>query len=211
MVRSDRPKTGISELLAAAEAAPGDLAVIRVVIDGLLEADRPGTARRLLNRTSFLCRDAAQMRNSDRLSSECGSPGPARSAGRTGDHAKRAGCRNRHGWRSRGPPVHPSNAGHAGPEGCTRAPRRGVAPAPPLPSTPLAEGRPLERTDRKQEVAARMLGPLTPRAQDAHPAGSLCLLACGSINVQSPMRVPWLSLTVISSRHARSASSRLRP
>jgi hypothetical protein len=61
-VRCDRVTAGVRELLAAAEAAPGDLAVIRVVIDGLLEADRPGLAGRVLNRTSFLCRTAAQSR-----------------------------------------------------------------------------------------------------------------------------------------------------
>ena len=61
-VRCDCVKTGIRELLAAADAAPGDLEVIRVVVEGLLEADRPGTARRVLNRSSFLCRGAAPVR-----------------------------------------------------------------------------------------------------------------------------------------------------
>jgi hypothetical protein len=61
-VRCDRVKAGLRELLAAGEAAPGDPAVVRVVVDGLLEADRPGTARRLLNRAGFLCRGAAPMR-----------------------------------------------------------------------------------------------------------------------------------------------------
>jgi tetratricopeptide (TPR) repeat protein len=61
-VRCNRVKTGVRELLAAAEAALGDLGVVRVVVDGLLEADRPGTARRVLNRTGFLCRGAVRMR-----------------------------------------------------------------------------------------------------------------------------------------------------
>jgi len=55
-------KTGVRELLAAADAAPGDLAVLRVAIDGLLEADRLQPARRLVIRASFLCRDVARMR-----------------------------------------------------------------------------------------------------------------------------------------------------
>ena len=68
LVRCDKVRTGIRELLAAADRAMGDLgdlsdlAVIRVVIDGLLEAQRPGTARRILNRAGFLCRDAIKAR-----------------------------------------------------------------------------------------------------------------------------------------------------
>ena len=61
-VRCDRVKTGVRELLAAADAAPGDLAVLRVAIDGLVDADRLRYARRLLNRASFLCRDVARTR-----------------------------------------------------------------------------------------------------------------------------------------------------
>jgi tetratricopeptide (TPR) repeat protein len=61
-VRCNRVKIGRRELLAAADVAPDDLDVVRVVVDGLLEADRMGTARRLLNKASFLCRDAAQLR-----------------------------------------------------------------------------------------------------------------------------------------------------
>jgi hypothetical protein len=54
-VRCDRLKTGVRELVAAADAAPGDLAVLRVVIDGFLEAGRFDTARRVLTRARFLC------------------------------------------------------------------------------------------------------------------------------------------------------------
>jgi hypothetical protein len=61
-VRCDKTKRGVRELLQASDKAPGDLAVIRVVVDGLLEADRPGTARRVLNRAGFLCRDSARAR-----------------------------------------------------------------------------------------------------------------------------------------------------
>jgi tetratricopeptide (TPR) repeat protein len=61
-VRCDAVKTGVSELLAAADAAPGDVEVLRVAVAGLLEAGRAGTARRILNRASFLCRNAAQDR-----------------------------------------------------------------------------------------------------------------------------------------------------
>jgi len=61
-VRSDRVGRGVRELLAAADAATGDLAVIRVVVKGLLEADRPGTALRVLNRAGFLCHEAEKSR-----------------------------------------------------------------------------------------------------------------------------------------------------
>jgi tetratricopeptide (TPR) repeat protein len=66
-VRCDAVKIGVRELLAAADVAPGDVAVLHVAIDGLLEAGRTGTARRILNRASFLCRDAAQDRELHRL------------------------------------------------------------------------------------------------------------------------------------------------
>ena len=41
-------KLGMRELLAAADATPGDLAVVRVVIDGLLEAGKLDAASRVL-------------------------------------------------------------------------------------------------------------------------------------------------------------------
>jgi hypothetical protein len=62
LVRCDRLRAGIRVLLAAADRAPGDLAAIRVAVEGLLEAQRPGTARRILNRAGFLCRDTTKVR-----------------------------------------------------------------------------------------------------------------------------------------------------
>lgn len=53
-VRCDRAKLGVREMLAAAEAAPGDLSVVRVAIDGLLEARRFAAARRIVNTARFL-------------------------------------------------------------------------------------------------------------------------------------------------------------
>jgi len=61
-VRCDLVKLGVRETLAAVDAAPGEMDVLRVAIDGLLAAERPGTARRVLNRASFLCRQAAKSR-----------------------------------------------------------------------------------------------------------------------------------------------------
>ena len=61
-VRCDRIKRGVLELLRAFDQAAGDITVIRLVVDGLLEADRPGTARRVLNRAAFLCRDTVRVR-----------------------------------------------------------------------------------------------------------------------------------------------------
>jgi tetratricopeptide (TPR) repeat protein len=61
-VRCDRLGRGVKEMLAAADAAMGDLNVIRIVVEGLLEADRPGTALRVLNRVGFLCHEAEKSR-----------------------------------------------------------------------------------------------------------------------------------------------------
>jgi hypothetical protein len=54
-VRCDRLKTGVKALVAAADASPKDLPVLRVVVDGLIEAGRVGTARRLVGKARFLC------------------------------------------------------------------------------------------------------------------------------------------------------------
>jgi Flp pilus assembly protein TadD len=54
-VRCDRVKAGVRALLAAADAAPGDTPVLRVVVGGLLEAGKPGAARRVVDRARFLC------------------------------------------------------------------------------------------------------------------------------------------------------------
>jgi hypothetical protein len=61
-VRSGRSRCGVRELLAAAAAAPGDVSVIRVVVDGLLEAQRFDSARLVLNRARFLCFEPTQDR-----------------------------------------------------------------------------------------------------------------------------------------------------
>lgn len=53
-VRCNRVRAGVGELLAAATAAPGDLAVLKVVTGGLLEAGRFAAARRVLTRARFL-------------------------------------------------------------------------------------------------------------------------------------------------------------
>lgn len=53
-VRADRPKTGARELLAAVNAAPGDVPVVRIATEGLLEAGRLSAARRVLERARFL-------------------------------------------------------------------------------------------------------------------------------------------------------------
>lgn len=61
-VRCGKTRLGVRELASAAGAARGDLAVIRVAVEGFLEADRPRAARRVLNKVSFLCRGAAGLR-----------------------------------------------------------------------------------------------------------------------------------------------------
>ncbi len=61
-VRCDAVKLGMRELLAAADATPGDLAVVRVAIDGLLEAGKLDAAGRVLTAARFRCRDGAKER-----------------------------------------------------------------------------------------------------------------------------------------------------
>jgi hypothetical protein len=61
-VRSDRIRCGVRNLVAAADQAPGEMEVVRVAIQGLVEADRLAMARRVLTRASFLCRGAARAR-----------------------------------------------------------------------------------------------------------------------------------------------------
>lgn len=53
-VRCNRLKRGVRELLAAAAAAPGDVAVIRLVTEGLIEAGKLDAARQVLNKARFL-------------------------------------------------------------------------------------------------------------------------------------------------------------
>lgn len=51
-VRSDRPNTGVKAMLAA--AGTDDSAVVRVVVEGLLEAGKVGAAQRVATRAMFL-------------------------------------------------------------------------------------------------------------------------------------------------------------
>lgn len=55
-IRAGHPRRGLRAVLGAAAAAPGDLAVLRVVIDGLLIVGRFTAARRVLTRARFLRR-----------------------------------------------------------------------------------------------------------------------------------------------------------
>lgn len=54
-VRCDRVKLGVRALLAAAEAAPGNVPLLRVVVGGLLEAGKPALARGVVEKARFLC------------------------------------------------------------------------------------------------------------------------------------------------------------
>jgi hypothetical protein len=54
-VRCGRAKVGVRALRAAAAAAPGDVAVVQVVAEGLLEAGRLAAARRAVTAARFLC------------------------------------------------------------------------------------------------------------------------------------------------------------
>jgi hypothetical protein len=60
-VRCDRVKAGVRALLAAADAAPGDVPVLRVVVGGLLEAGKPAAARRVVAHARFLCPDSREL------------------------------------------------------------------------------------------------------------------------------------------------------
>lgn len=59
-VRCNRVKTGVKELLNAADAATDDIAAIQVVIEGLIEADKPSDAHRVLNKARFLLSKCTQ-------------------------------------------------------------------------------------------------------------------------------------------------------
>jgi hypothetical protein len=61
-VRGDRKKRGIHELQEAATLAPGDVAVIQVVIEGMIEAGQLSMASRVLNRARFLCFESSKDR-----------------------------------------------------------------------------------------------------------------------------------------------------
>lgn len=71
-VRCDRVAVGVRALLAAADAAPGDVPVLRVVVGGLLEAGRPKAARRVVARARFLRPDDRELRGIwERVRFEC--------------------------------------------------------------------------------------------------------------------------------------------
>src|SRR5262245_31704571 len=53
-VRSDNRTSGIKALVRAARLAPADTAVLSTVVEGLLDADRVRTARRILARSRFI-------------------------------------------------------------------------------------------------------------------------------------------------------------
>jgi len=61
-VRSDWKKRGIRELLEAASLANGDIEVIRVVVEGLLEAGRLRVAQKVLTQARFLSFEATKDR-----------------------------------------------------------------------------------------------------------------------------------------------------
>lgn len=54
-IRCGKVKTGVQSLHAAAESAPGAVPVLLVVVEGLLEAGRVKSARRVLVKARFLC------------------------------------------------------------------------------------------------------------------------------------------------------------
>jgi Flp pilus assembly protein TadD len=54
-VRCDAVKTGVRALLVAADAAPGNVPMLRVVVGGLIEAGKPAAARKVVEQARFLC------------------------------------------------------------------------------------------------------------------------------------------------------------
>jgi predicted Zn-dependent protease len=67
VIRCDRLRRGVRELLTAAEAAPGEAKVIRIVVEGLLEARRITEARQVLTRARFLTRGGSDCRELEAL------------------------------------------------------------------------------------------------------------------------------------------------
>ena len=61
-VRSGRVKRGVRELLAASEAAMKDAAILEVVAEGLIEAGKLQTARRIIVKARFLCPGSGEVR-----------------------------------------------------------------------------------------------------------------------------------------------------
>lgn len=61
-VRCDRLRRGVRELLAAAESAHKDVALLEVVIEGLLEAGRVNAAHRIIVKARFSCPGSGEVR-----------------------------------------------------------------------------------------------------------------------------------------------------
>ena len=64
MLFRSRTRIGMNSLQQAIADAPGDLAVLRIVTDGMIEAGRTEDARQAINRARFLC---SEHRELDRL------------------------------------------------------------------------------------------------------------------------------------------------
>jgi len=92
-VRRGKVKRGVRELLAAADIAPKDAAVLSVVLDGLLTAGKVAAARRIIVKARFLCPGNGAMhrlwerlvyeeaRRGQRRASSTQDAGPARDGG----------------------------------------------------------------------------------------------------------------------------------
>jgi hypothetical protein len=125
-VRSGAGKTGVRELRAAADAAPGDAAVICVVVEGL--APRADAGALPVSGESGT-RGAVAAR-----AVRGGAEGTTAIERAAGNHAARAGCRVRHGRRPRGSPVRPHRGGRRDREGRIGPAGRGVVPEAALPA-----------------------------------------------------------------------------
>ena len=82
-VRGDRPNAGVRALLAAADAGADDVAVVRVVVGGLLEAGKNAAARRVVAKAMFLCpasRELKTLRDRVRFAAACSRQRHARRA-----------------------------------------------------------------------------------------------------------------------------------
>ena len=69
LVRSDRLKQGVRVLLEAAQTASGNSDVIRVAVEGLMEAGQLDTAQRVLNKARFQCFESVKDRQLEELQS----------------------------------------------------------------------------------------------------------------------------------------------
>jgi tetratricopeptide (TPR) repeat protein len=81
-VRCGRVRRGVRELLAAAEAAPRDTAVLEVVIEGLIEVGKIVAAQRIIVKARFLCPRSVEIRRLwDRLRFEAARRGQRHGSG----------------------------------------------------------------------------------------------------------------------------------